>query len=1663
MPTILIVEDEAVLAKDLSRTLSLFDYEVMGPVSTGEEALKIVRECRPNLVLLDITLRGHLDGIETASRIRSRFDIPVVFLTAFTERDVFERAKQTQPYGYLSKPVGYPELRSTIDTALHKHEADRKVRESEAKYRALVERIPAVTYSAALDEASTTLFVSPQIETLLGLSEDDYAADSDMWRKRLHPDDRQRVMAELSASRQSGSDFFSEYRMIAKDGTVVWFRDEANVVKDDHGRPLFLQGVMLDITHQKQTEEAFVENLTMVESILEKAADGICVCHNIDKAPFVKFTHWNPRMTEITGYTVDEINQLGWYQTVYPDPATRERAIDRMSRMRGGDDIVSEEWIITSKEGRSIPVSISTSVLKEAGGQVHVLAIVQAISVRKEAENLLRESEDRFRTLSEATFEAIFLSDRGICTGQNLTAEKMFGYTTQEAIGRSGTEWIAPEYRDLVQKNMLSGHEDPYEAVALRKNGTTFPCEIQGKTLDYEGKTIRVTALRDISQRKIAEEASRLNEKRFRELVELLPQPVFEMDTGARITFVGFRGFELFGYSREDLDKGIWAPQLLVESDRDRAVENLRLVFAGEQLHPQEYTALRKDGTTFPIVIYSAPILEGDAIIGARGIAVDITERKEVEERWRSSVEEYRHLVAHAGQGILIAQDGKIKFVNPMCLKYTGLQEDQLLEMPFLDLVHPEDAALVKEKHLSRMGGDSSPYRYEFRLNLPDGQTRWMEINSAQVRRAGGPAALCFLTDITDRRLAEESLRESEIKFRSTFDQAAVGVCQVAPDGRFLRVNRKICDIFGYDPEDFLGLTFQEITYPDDLGDDLDYVGRVLAGDIDTYSMEKRYIRKDGSHFWANLTVSLTRDDSGAPDYFISVIEDITDRKNFERALEAEKEFTENVLNAQRDTFFLFEPATGRDVRWNRAFRELTGYSDDEIAQLPVPNAYYSQKDLKRAKDFIRQVGKAGGGTIELELVCKDGRRIPTEYSVVSFNDGSDSPTYLISVGRDLSERKAAEATLRRLENLYRNVIENIEEVFYRSDKQGRLLMGSPSGARLFGYDHVEEMIGLPLASFWVKPQERERLVEEIKKYGSVKDFEGTLKRKDGSTFVASFTTHFYRDEHGEIQGTQGIIRDVTARKEAERKVRLSEERLRLAWETTPDYFSISRLRDALMVDVNKGFTDLTGFSREEVIGKSGLDLNIWADVGDREKLVSTLSNEGQVRDFETRFRRKDGEIRAVSLSAGLMSLGGEPHLLAIVKDIEDANQARAALIEKTQFIGSLLRAVPIPVFYKDREGRYIGCNDAFSNFMGIGSDEIHGKTVFELWPSELAEKYHQMDLELMEKGEHQEYEFQVKSKDGRMHPVIFAKDVYLDNSGEPAGLVGAFLDITEIKIAEAEREQLQKQLLQSQKMEAIGTLAGGIAHDFNNLLQAILGYADLLLKRQDVPESDRKGLHVIRNAAKDGADLVSRILTFSRRSEAKIRPLDLNSEIRKSEQLIRRTVPRMVRIDLVLEEDLKVVEADPREIEQVLLNLAINAQHAMPQGGQLLIETRNVSLSDAYLRAHLEATHTQYVLLIVSDTGIGIASEVLDRIFEPFFTTKTNGEGTGLGLSMVHGIVSRLGGFIRVYSEVGKGTSFKIFFPVSTSEPAQDPATTREMPAYGSETVLLVDAHLRQ
>ncbi len=370
-----------------------------------------------------------------------------------------------------------------------------------------------------------------------------------------------------------------------------------------------------------------------------------------------------------------------------------------------------------------------------------------------------------------------------------------------------------------------------------------------------------------------------------------------------------------------------------------------------------------------------------------------------------------------------------------------------------------------------------------------------------------------------------------------------------------------------------------------------------------------------------------------------------------------------------------------------------------------------------------------------------------------------------------------------------------------------------------------------------------------------------------------------------------------------------------------------------------------------------------------------------------------------------------------------------------------------------DLAGKILYVNEAFSSMHGYEPGELEGESVGLLDAGEDSESFSKLMIGLKVSGAVKAREISTRTFSGPAVPCLFNAAAIPDERGGPRFLFASLIDLTEQK-------SMETRLRHSQKMEAVGTLAGGVAHDFNNLLQAIHGYADLILMDLDKTcPSHREAMEIIR-AAKRGEDLTRSLLTFSRRVESKFRPIDLNHSAKQVLKLLARTMPKSIELQSNLARSLKTVNADPAQIEQVLMNLTVNAKDALPRGGVITVSTENVTLGPEYAARHVDAGVGEHVALTVSDNGTGMEAETLEHIFEPFFTTKAPGKGTGLGLSLVFGIVKNHGGHVTCRSEPDIGTTFQVYFPVIQAlGEVPDSALFREDGAEGGkETVLIVD-----
>jgi two-component system cell cycle sensor histidine kinase/response regulator CckA len=505
-------------------------------------------------------------------------------------------------------------------------------------------------------------------------------------------------------------------------------------------------------------------------------------------------------------------------------------------------------------------------------------------------------------------------------------------------------------------------------------------------------------------------------------------------------------------------------------------------------------------------------------------------------------------------------------------------------------------------------------------------------------------------------------------------------------------------------------------------------------------------------------------------------------------------------------------------------------------------------------------------------------------------------------------------------------------------------------------------------------------------------------------------------------------------RKRAEEALREVGERYRRLTEAITDYIFTVHIEHGNPAGTihGPGCEAVTGYTSKEF--KS--DPYLWIDMvheADRDivrRQVASILSGHHPQPIEHRIIRKDGNVRWVSntpvphydVQGNLISYDG------LIRDITERRQLEEALRESEAKHRTVLEANPDPVVVYDMEGRTIYLNRAFTRVFGWSPEERLGQKMDlfvpeENWPET------KMMIDKVRSGENfSSVETQRYTKNGNVIPVSVSAAIYRDADGRP---VGSIVNLRDIR----ERKMLQAQLLQAQKREAIGILAGGVAHDFNNLLQVVRGFTQLLLHEKTRKEPEYQALQKILHASERGAELTRQLLTYSRRAESTKRPVDLNFEVHEVERLLERSIPASIEIELRLAEDLRTVLGDPLQVEQMLMNLALNAKDAMADRGRIVIQTENVTLDAKYCRMHPEARPGDYALMTFSDTGHGMDKETLRHAFEPFYSTKEVGTGTGLGLAVVYGIVKNHDGHIMCESTPGLGTTFRIYLPIMAQE----------------------------
>ncbi|NOQ67406.1 MAG: PAS domain S-box protein [Desulfobacterales bacterium] len=780
-----------------------------------------------------------------------------------------------------------------------------------------------------------------------------------------------------------------------------------------------------------------------------------------------------------------------------------------------------------------------------------------------------------------------------------------------------------------------------------------------------------------------------------------------------------------------------------------------------------------------------------------------------------------------------------------------------------------------------------------------------------------------------EKRIAElekkvDQLNKEKEDYRTLFDSILFGVQEIDSRGTIQYSNAGDHRIHGYEKGELVGRSvldfFETKAEKEQLVNYFQNLVQEQPVPTPWFSRDKR---KDGEFVDVRIDWNYKRDQDGKVVGFISLVTDITEKMKLQKDLQESQTKFQSIFEHSplaimcTDENGTITTCNDRAVKLFGAPREkLIGFSYKNIKNKDMGNAIATVLTGKKSR-------------FEGEYLTVTGDVLTDMRANFSPSFNSDNEVSgVIGIFEDISESKKVERDLKESEEKYSKIFNSEIDAISIFDAETREIIDcNEAFLKLYGYSRAE-VLQLKADDISAEPEKTASSIKNSAMKGDTRIRRRRHKKKDGTRIIVDIASGPFMLHGRKVMFAR--LHDITKHVRDEEALHESEERFRIAFLTSPDSININKM-DGTYVEINKGFAELTGYSREDVIGKSSIDINIWDDQEDRKTLVEGLQKSSRFENMEAQFRMKDGSLKTGLLSASVIQLHGEPHILSITKDISAS------------------------------------------------------------------------------------------------------------------------------KKVEREKEKLEAQLRQVYKMEAIGTMAGGIAHDFNNILTVILGNADLAryVNKDDGPA--KAYIDRILEAADRAKEMVRQILAFSRKAKQDLVPIKPNMVFTETLTLLRSTIPSTIEIRQNFSPECRTIKADPTQLNQIMMNLSTNAVYAMDENGLLDVSLQEVELSekDTKYKKHLKPG--PYAMLTVTDTGKGMSNEVMERIFDPFFTTKKFGEGTGMGLSVVHGIVESHGGMISAESTPGKGTTFRLYFPI-IDETAEQVNKTSPVHYKGNERILLID-----
>jgi PAS domain S-box-containing protein len=1028
---------------------------------------------------------------------------------------------------------------------------------------------------------------------------------------------------------------------------------------------------------------------------------------------------------------------------------------------------------------------------------------------------------------------------------------------------------------------------------------------------------------------------------------------------------------------------------------------------------------------------------------------------------------------------------GRFELVNDAACRRLGYSREELLSMSPLDIDDPDAASsrheIIEDLSSSRAGA------FEMVHVAKDGSRIPVEISSRFIELNGRTMVISIARDISERKraqvLAQVRMRLLEYApghtleevLRKTLDeigelvQSPIGFYHFVEDENTLSLQTWSTRTI----EQFCKAEAHGLHYRiEDAGVWVDCIRQrrtVIHNDYASLPHRKGLpeghaevvrelvvpIFRDG-HIVAVLGVGnkptdYTRQDAALVEFLADVAWEIARHKRAQESIRLQASQYATILQTSQNGFWLAD-REGRLLDVNETYANMSGYTRDELLSMTIADLEAAEP-AEKVEQHIHDVLKTGSDRFESRHRAKDGRVFDVEVSTSWWEEGEK----LIVFIHDITGRKQAQALLRESEESHRATLNAIGDGVIATDAGGCITKMNPVAESLTGCT-IAEAAGKPFDQVFriVNAKTRRPVnnpVARVMATGRVVGLANhtVLINRYGREYQIADSAAPVRNDDGTTTGVVLVFRDITAEYEAAEALRRSEREKGLILNSTAEMFAFYDL-DLHVQWANKASGDSVGREPEELVGM--LCHEIWHQRSEPcpgcpvlEALETGQPQQGEITT-------PDGRC---FLLRGYPVIDEKGEITGLVEFGQDITERRRYESERERLIAAIEQTGEMVVI-TDPEGAIQYVNPAFTRITGYTREEVLGEHV-QILRKDLPDDENCSKLwQAITSGQTWEGRWENRRKDGTLYTEEAIISPVRDASGNILNYVAVKRDITEQLRLDEERAELEAQFQQAQKLESVGRLAGGVAHDLNNLLSPVLGYSEMLLDDFGPDDARREFVEEIVQAGMRARDFVRQLLAFSRKQTLEFKPIDLNDVLFRFEKLLRRTIREDVALELVPARELPLIRGDIGQLEQVIMNLSVNAQDAMPDGGTLTLETGQVELDQEYAVNHEGVEPGTYVMLAVSDTGHGMEEKVREHAFEPFYSTKGE-QGTGLGLATVYGIVKQHGGSIGVHSEPGKGTRFRIYLPVSGESEVEAGSTTHAVDGKpGTGTILLVE-----